>query len=300
MLPYKTVRNISIHAPRVGSDRQGADQTQTETISIHAPRVGSDTADESSLAIAAISIHAPRVGSDSRRPGIGLLACISIHAPRVGSDGHHGYGGGLHLYFNPRSPCGERRVPFLLGQAEARDFNPRSPCGERRTPRLWRWITSIFQSTLPVWGATQLCRAAAAAQGDFNPRSPCGERPLFDEKIIQRGIEDFNPRSPCGERPPFGFLFPALVNFNPRSPCGERRSTSNVDTSPRTFQSTLPVWGATAEGRRGTIVATNFNPRSPCGERPERTGRGPSKSAISIHAPRVGSDPAAFISFTAR
>ena len=181
-------------------------------------------------------------------------------------------------------------MPFLLGQAEARDFNPRSPCGERRTPRLWRWITSIFQSTLPVWGATQLCRAAAAAQGDFNPRSPCGERPLFDEKIIQRGIEDFNPRSPCGERPPFGFLFPALVNFNPRSPCGERRSTSNVDTSPRTFQSTLPVWGATAEGRRGTIVATNFNPRSPCGERPERTGRGPSKSAISIHAPRVGSD----------
>ena len=114
VLPYKTVRNISIHAPRVGSDRQGADQTQTETISIHAPRVGSDTADESSLAIAAISIHAPRVGSDSRRPGIGLLACISIHAPRVGSDGHHGYGGGLHLYFNPRSPCGERRSYAVL------------------------------------------------------------------------------------------------------------------------------------------------------------------------------------------
>ena len=107
-------RDISIHAPRVGSDRQGADQTQTETISIHAPRVGSDTADESSLAIAAISIHAPRVGSDSRRPGIGLLACISIHAPRVGSDGHHGYGGGLHLYFNPRSPCGERRSYAVL------------------------------------------------------------------------------------------------------------------------------------------------------------------------------------------
>ena len=34
------------------------------------------------------------------------------------------------------------------------NFNPRSPCGERRSCRLsWR-CPPVFQSTLPVWGAT--------------------------------------------------------------------------------------------------------------------------------------------------
>ena len=57
---------------------------------------------------------------------------ISIHAPRAGSD---------NTVF--------RFLPV------AANFNPRSPCGERR---LKPWTTSphkIFQSTLPVRGATR-------------------------------------------------------------------------------------------------------------------------------------------------
>ena len=66
---------------------------------------------------------------------------ISIHAPRAGSDR------GFHFclehseHFNPRSPCGERlacRVPFI------------SP-------------PSVFQSTLPVRGATKLPNAYVTA-----------------------------------------------------------------------------------------------------------------------------------------
>ena len=34
------------------------------------------------------------------------------------------------------------------------DFNPRSPCGERREPSELDIIVEKFQSTLPVWGAT--------------------------------------------------------------------------------------------------------------------------------------------------
>ena len=33
-----------------------------------------------------------------------------------------------------------------------------------------------FQSTLPVWGATYQTRAYENFERDFNPRSPCGER----------------------------------------------------------------------------------------------------------------------------
>ena len=34
-------------------------------------------------------------------------------------------------------------------------------------------------------------------------------------------------------------------NFNPRSPCGERPNGGSVTLISETFQSTLPVWGAT-------------------------------------------------------
>ena len=60
-------------------------------------------------AVGYISIHAPRVGSDTgtRMPEEELP--ISIHAPRVGSDFGPGPSGATVIYFNPRSPCGERR-----------------------------------------------------------------------------------------------------------------------------------------------------------------------------------------------
>ena len=56
---------------------------------------------------------------------------ISIHAPRVGSDD-------------------------LLNGALSNidDFNPRSPCGERLVFFYIRRDKELFQSTLPVWGAT--------------------------------------------------------------------------------------------------------------------------------------------------
>ena len=82
-----------------------------------------------------------------------------------------------HIYFNPRSPCGERRSLLQDYHRGGNYFNPRSPCGERRfqiTKRCWHYSISIhaprvgsdifrffssiygiiFQSTLPVWGAT--------------------------------------------------------------------------------------------------------------------------------------------------
>ena len=55
------------------------------------------------------------------------------------------------------------------------------------------------------------------------------------------------------------------------------------------FQSTLPVWGATLSPPGGCKGTHYFNPRSPCGER--RAGHARLHLiAISIHAPRVGSD----------
>ncbi len=56
-------------------------------------------------------------------------------------------------------------------------------------------------------------------------------------------------------------------SFNPRAPCGARLMVRIILVYLFTFQSTRPVWGATASALRHP---------------PER--------AVSIHAPRVGRD----------
>ena len=75
--------NISIHAPREGSDRFGLDADAHQGISIHAPREGSDRRSRYRFRL--------RVG-------------ISIHAPREGSDAPAGPPGAPTPNFNPRSP----------------------------------------------------------------------------------------------------------------------------------------------------------------------------------------------------
>ena len=58
--------SISIHAPRMGSDKREAASQYLPHISIHAPRMGSDLSTTTSkVAPLPISIHAPRMGSDS-------------------------------------------------------------------------------------------------------------------------------------------------------------------------------------------------------------------------------------------
>ena len=147
---------ISIHAPRVGSDRGALPRCrQGLSISIHAPRVGSDAVRGVLVPLRIISIHAPRVGSDIIFFCVSGGRLISIHAPRVGSDplsrsrsSHRSQfqstlpvwgatsGGSCrrskNLDFNPRSPCGERHKNIKKLKEETMDFNPRSPCGERQ------------------------------------------------------------------------------------------------------------------------------------------------------------------------
>ena len=56
------------------------------------------------------------------------------------------------------------------------------------------------------------------------------------------------------------------------------------------FLSTLPARGATWERIKSAYAITDFYPRSPRGERPEKLYTAKEVKAISIHAPREGSD----------
>ena len=139
----------------------------------------------------------------TRRPGRKQRkAAISIHAPRVGSD----------------SAWSSQTARFS-------DFNPRSPCGERLFFGGKNMYKSIFQSTLPVWGATQT--------GTF---SPCHAQISIHAPRVGSDVEQRAQGCLCND-------------FNPRSPCGERPIRGYGHTVPRIFQSTLPVWGATQDPR---------------------------------------------------
>ena len=172
--------SISIHAPRVGSD-SNCQICNCIVINFNPRSPCGERPERRTAGIQAghISIHAPRVGSDVIAGLVVGLCHISIHAPRVGSDG--------------------------------------------RSDIYWHWLDS-FQSTLPVWGATE-GRRVPLEQQQISIHAPR----VGSDKIqpgYQRGREDFNPRSPCGERPPFAHASPRF----------------------EIFQSTLPVWGATKTG----------------------------------------------------
>ena len=164
----------------------------------------------------------PVWGATCLRPQHPDAGGISIHAPRVGSDPRDTDSVLGSQYFNPRSPCGERQLRDL-GKAVPVCISIHAPrVGSDALPALILPRGLLFQSTLPVWGATRRAGQGCLQRKNFNPRSPCGERP-YD--AVRTGA--------------FG------NNFNPRSPCGERRRPTPMQSATPTFQSTLPVWGAT-------------------------------------------------------
>ncbi len=148
---------------------------------------------------------------------------ISIHAPRAGSDKLLSIQHGIwKSYFNPRSPCGERRFPSHLFRHKhlISIHAPRAGSDSMRKPHIRP--EQSFQSTLPVRGATNLyCQYQQT--GRISIHAPRAGSDYFFAPAPRRRIH-FNPRSPCGERPGSG-LYPLFFinNFNPRSPCGERR-----------------------------------------------------------------------------
>ena len=60
----------------------------------------------------------------------------------------------------------------LKGEGGTPYFNPRSPCGERLHPALRVAGVLVFQSTLPVWGATPIWGAHDMGALEFQSTLP--------------------------------------------------------------------------------------------------------------------------------
>ena len=103
-----------------------------------------------------ISIHAPLAGCDENNGDKGYLGKISIHAPLAGCDAILPVLISRGGDFNPRTPCGVRRVRAGCSAADHGDFNPRTPCGVRPVLKAVAGFANTFQSTHPLRGATRV------------------------------------------------------------------------------------------------------------------------------------------------
>ena len=200
LIAQKTIE-ISIHAPRMGSDAsppctppwghyfnprspdgerrsvaraQGHDERYFNPRSPDGERPAAWSGGECQ-----IENFNPRSPDGERRQPGPLRRrqhAISIHAPRMGSDrrGRHLPGRQLISIHAPRMGSDHPDVDYLI-------------------------VANQFQSTLPGWGATRRQQPQGLFADHFNPRSPDGERLTSLKSWV--GMLYFNPRSPDGERP---------------------------------------------------------------------------------------------------
>ena len=174
------------------------------------------------IGVRAFQSTRPLRGATSRRRALQVCAGISIHAPLAGRDASLAILPDTHRHFNPRAPCGARRL-IREGEAEDssisihaplagrdtvsradkahRDISIHAPLAGRDFPALGAVeVVEGFQSTRPLRGATPPAALFLSAELHFNPRAPCGARRHHLRSA--RRAKNFNPRAPCGARQP--------------------------------------------------------------------------------------------------
>ena len=201
----------------------------------------------------------------TERPGLYVLShTISIHAPRVGRDPEKRAVIIDHVDFNPRAPCGARPHEYVASRIPSPFQSTRPVWGATDTANIIGDIVR-FQSTRPVWGATSV-RGFAVCSTTFQSTRPVwGATPEDFDILPPVEISIHAPR--VGRDFSLFCIEEREMNFNPRAPCGARRRLCCTHWSTMGFQSTRPVWGATDLFGLRTVKIT-----------------------ISIHAPRVGRD----------
>ena len=169
----------------------------------------------------------------------------------------------------------------------------------------------VFQSTLPVGGATRIitppgipiCISIHAPRGGsdtvglvsavkvilFQSTLPAGGATASSTTPTWAGC-DFNPRSPWGERL---FLPVACTGgnyFNPRSPWGERLSTPTTLPATVLYFNPRSPWGERHPYGMADDEDIRFQSTLPVGGATSLRSICAGNFFISIHAPRGGSD----------
>ena len=147
---------------------------------------------------------------------------ISIHALLAESDPATWRRRSAGIYFYPRSPCGERLLPFAWHLLFQKISIHALLAESDHDKYVIMEATKVISIHALLAESDHLCVCVIELIQNFYPRSPCGER--RSRHVIKTRAKNFYPRSPCGERRgQLPTTQPPTMNFYPRSPCGERR-----------------------------------------------------------------------------
>ena len=209
-------------------------------------------------------------------------ARISIHAPHAGRDLDVKIGRRVDYNFNPRAPCGARRMREWIGEREIQFQSTRPMRGATARWSSWR-SSSSFQSTRPMRGATDTglvflrvyyisIHAPHAGRDAFftlsalsvwiSIHAPHAGRDKMG--ALMQGMSDISIHAPhAGRDISARSARRRRWHFNPRAPCGARLRSRRGTTGHSEFQSTRPMRGATVCIRTTLEVRTLFQSTRP-------------------------------------
>ena len=212
---------------------------------------------------------------------------ISIHAPLAGCDLRKPQPRKPQPNFNPRTPCGVRRVRCSATRRRT-IFQSTHPLRGATPSEELQTLPTAFQSTHPLRGATK-SEPNTFTWGVISIHAPLAgcDQEICCKALGKDGISIHAPLAGCDDhRVLFRHAVPISIhaplagcdlavsrssrraaNFNPRTPCGVRPESGNRRRQWEEFQSTHPLRGATR--KRHDLHR---------------------KSEISIHAPLAGCD----------
>ena len=146
------------------------------------------------------------------------------------------------------------------------NFNPRSPCGERPRTALYRDVMKIFQSTLPIRGATACCASIETGRYGFQSTLPIRGATLAI--FARQRWFTISIHAPHTGSDAIGTTSGAIAAyFNPRSPYGERHSCGRSLSHESMISIHAPHTESDDACKEIINYSQDFNPRSPYGER---------------------------------
>ena len=238
-----------------------------KNISIHAPRTGSDM-------IAFLTLYpyhhfnprSPHGERPLRRPHVHASHPFQSTLPARGATET------INCYcmimpFQSTLPARGATKPSATIPDDVDNFNPRSPHGERLLQLFDAFRNLRISIHAPRTGsdARYVWRSCAGRSISIHaPRTGSDVGKLLLERVALH----FNPRSPHGERR-HGLPKRRIGrrNFNPRSPHGERHYIIHTLKTKYDISIHAPRTGSDSAWTVAYRAVTHFNPRSPHGER---------------------------------
>ena len=268
----RRLRDVSIHAPRVGGDAVISTMARdTAGFNPRPPRGGRPRARSRSVTSTMFQSTPPAWGATASAQTCAHSAAVSIHAPAWGATSCS------------VSPDAARRSVSIHAPAWGATLRP---CDAARR------VGDRVSIHAPRVGGDSAHRRRSAIDAPVSIHAPrVGGDAAHDG--LQTRIGEFQSTPPAwgatlshgsvGHRSEFQSTPPAWG-----ATARPRRATLRACL---TFQSTPPAWGATpTAGLQCRHAQYGFNPRPPRGGRPNAGDRAAAAAAVSIHAPRVGGD----------